>query len=397
MANVHLNEARLQQLTELCQDLIRTPGLAGQEGAVADRVTEWMHRLGYHEVRRDTCGNVIGCFRTGRPDAQRVLFDGHMDTVRTGDGWTYDPLGATLDQGRIWGRGSTDTKGSLAAAMCAVAYAWEDGARDNDLYVVASCGEEYWEGVAMAGALAEIKPHRVVVCEPTSLNLVTGGRGRAELTVEVFGRSAHSARPTEGISALKHATHVIQALDAMPIPTHPVLGPGLLEPTDCITEPYPSISVIPSRARVRYDRRLLPGETSEGVLAEIQAVLDGVAERVAELRAEVSVCEGEFHCYTGHIIQGPKFLPAWALADNHPYVVGGLAALRSVGIDPQTKVYPGCCNANQSAGISQIPTVVFGPGDHNQCHVIDESISVERLAAGCAGYQALAMLAITEG
>jgi acetylornithine deacetylase/succinyl-diaminopimelate desuccinylase-like protein len=105
---------------ELTTVLVRTPGLSGDEGAVADRIEATLRALNSRSVVRDELGAVFGVI--GPPEAEvALLFDGHMDVVPATDGWTVDPFGAEIVGERLYGRGSTDVKGGLAAAICGVA------------------------------------------------------------------------------------------------------------------------------------------------------------------------------------------------------------------------------------------------------------------------------------
>ena len=132
--------------------------------------------------------------------------------------------------------------------------------------------------------------------------------------------------------------------------------------------------MIPSRCRVTYDRRLLAGETEAGVLGAMTGLpgLEGI-----ELRA--AIAQGEHETYTGAILRGPKFLPAWLLAETDPFVQTALRGLRAAGLDPAFGAYRFCTNAAYSAGTAGVPTVGFGPGREADAHVIDERLAIEDL------------------
>ena len=104
----------------LCREFVRIPSLSGQEGPLAELVAARMQAMGL-AVELDRFGTVLGTRRGTRP-GPTLLLDAHLDTVPVTDpaAWTHDPFGAEVDLGRLWGRGSADTKGSLAAMLCAV-------------------------------------------------------------------------------------------------------------------------------------------------------------------------------------------------------------------------------------------------------------------------------------
>src|SRR5512136_557009 len=104
-----------QRMIAFLRDLVRTPSLSCQEGAVAARIADEMHAVGFRDVAMDRIGNVVG--RTGRGNGPVLLFDGHMDTVGVSDpaAWQRDPFGAAIANGVLYGLGACDMKGSLAA------------------------------------------------------------------------------------------------------------------------------------------------------------------------------------------------------------------------------------------------------------------------------------------
>jgi putative selenium metabolism hydrolase len=229
-----------------------------------------------------------------------------------------------------------------------------------------------------------VHPSYVVIGEATGLDLVRGGRGRAEISLETIGVPSHSSRPDLGRNAVYDMMTVVDAVRNLPMRTDPLLGPGILALTDIISEPYPGYSVIPSRCRATFDRRLLVGETAESVLAEIMA-LPGLAG--VNLRARIAV--GEHTTYTGVTLRPQKFLPAWTVSESEPLVQMALAGLRGAGLEPQLSAYRFCTNAAYSAGVAGIPTIGFGPGKEERAHVIDEYLRVSELVNAARGYRAI--------
>jgi acetylornithine deacetylase/succinyl-diaminopimelate desuccinylase-like protein len=183
---------------------------------------------------------------------------------------------------------------------------------------------------------------------------------------------------------------VINVVERLPVRDDPLLGPAILALTDIISDPYPAYSVIPSRCRVTYDRRLLPGETVESVLASFRNPMDsaGIAQLV-DVDLRVTVAQGEHRTYTGVLLRGPKFLPAWVFPEDHPFVQAALAGLRAAGLDPRFGAYRFCTNAAYSAGTAGVPTIGFGPGREEDAHVVDERVQVSTLLAAERGYRGI--------
>jgi acetylornithine deacetylase/succinyl-diaminopimelate desuccinylase-like protein len=224
----------------------------------------------------------------------------------------------------------------------------------------------------------------VVIGEPSELRLVHGGRGRAEIRLETIGRPAHSSSPHLGRSAVLDMLQVIAAMERTPMPVHSILGQAVQALTDIISDPYPGISTIPSRCLATYDRRLLVGETAEEILGRI--VSD---PSLAGIDVHATIAQGEHRTYTGAQLAGPKFLPAWLLPEDHPFLQAALRGLTSAGLAADLDVYRFCTNAAYSAGTAGVPTVGFGPGHSAQAHVVDEHMEISAFLAARDGYRGI--------
>jgi putative selenium metabolism hydrolase len=396
-----LNEERIGFLVRLSQDMVKCPSLSGQEDKLASLVSKAMISLGYDEVTVDRYGNVVGRISFGTP-GKRILLEGHMDHVEPGDlsQWTVDPYGGVIKEGKIYGRGASDMKGSLAAMIVAAACLKEDkaGNLSGDILVAGSVHEECFEGIASREIGQEYKPDWVVIGEPSSLNLKRGQRGRAELVLETYGKPAHSSNPREGLNALKKMVKLLAAMDESYIPPkHEILGEGILEPTDIISFPYPGASVVPDRCRVTLDRRLLVGEPEEAVLESLQGIIDGIAAKDPDFKAKVAVAAGEDKCYTGETIRARRFAPGWLLDDDHEFVKDAVTALMKAGLSPELSHYAFCTNGSYYAGVAGIPTVGFGASKEELAHVIDEYVEIEDLIAACRGYYAISESMLQRG
>lgn len=377
-----LNKAREEAVVALCQELIRQQSYSGQEQGVSQILERRMKEIGFDQVSIDRYGNIIGCIKGNRP-GKRLLFDGHIDTVIVGNAneWTHAPFAAEIVDGKIYGRGTSDMKGAVAAMTCAAANFAADTGKDfaGEIYVAGVVHEECFEGVAAREISAAVKPDYVVIGEASQLNLKIGQRGRAEIVVETFGVPCHSANPEKGVNAVYKMAKVIEAICTLTPTHHPVLGDGILELTDIKSSPYPGASVVPEYCRATYDRRLLVGETKEGVLAPIQALLDRLMAEDAQLKVKVSYAVGTEQCYTGSEITGERFFPGWLYEENADFVQRVLAQLRERGYDPTVTQYNFCTNGSHYAGEAGIKTLGLGPSRENLAHTVDEYIEIDQL------------------
>lgn len=382
-----LTQERNEHLIELCRELVRTPSLSGDEIEVAALIRRRMQAAGFDIVETDKYGSVVGRLK-GKHPGKRILLDGHIDTVDVSDSslWSHNPFGADLVDGKIYGRGSSDMKGSVAAMLLAIAWFGADTNRDFAGEICLSCTvhEECFEGISAREVTRRLQPDCVIVGEATGLTLKRGQRGRAEVVIETFGKACHSSNPEKGINAVYRMARIIEAMRGMPLQTHPVLGSGIYELVDIISAPYPGASVVPDRCRATYDHRLLVGETPQSVLDDIGAVVQQAQGPGPETR--VSIAQDEQACWTGERLSASRFFNAWLMEEESPLVQRAQAGLRDMGIDAPLSHFSFCTNGSHFCGEAGIPTIGFGPSAEELAHTVDEYIEVEQLARACNGF-----------
>ncbi|WP_394903358.1 YgeY family selenium metabolism-linked hydrolase [Clostridium butyricum] len=378
-----------EELIKLCQDIIKIQSYSGNEGKLVEFLEKKMKECGFDDVIVDKYGSIIGKIKGKRP-GNKVLFDAHIDTVPAEDSekWSHDPFGAVIEDGRIYGRGTSDMKGSLSAMIIAAKYFAKDNNKDfpGEIYISGVVHEECFEGVASRNISEYVKPDYVVIGEASHLNLKIGQRGRAEVVVETFGVPAHSANPEKGVNAVYSMAEIINKLQEIPYEEDEFLGKGILELTDIKSSPYPGASVVPSYCKATYDRRLLVGETKESVLKPIVELIEELRKNKPNVDYKVSYARGKEKCHTGAFIEGERFFPAWCYDENEVFVKNTYEKLKSIGIMPKITNYSFCTNGSHYAGEAGIKTIGFGPSKENIAHTIDEYIEIEQLEKACKGY-----------
>lgn len=378
-----------EELIKLCQDIIKIQSYSGNEGKLVEFLEKKMKECGFDDVIVDKYGSIIGKIKGKRP-GNKVLFDAHIDTVPAEDSekWSHDPFGAVIEDGRIYGRGTSDMKGSLSAMIIAAKYFAKDNNKDfpGEIYISGVVHEECFEGVASRNISEYVKPDYVIIGEASHLNLKIGQRGRAEVVVETFGVPAHSANPEKGVNAVYSMAEIINKLQEIPYEEDEFLGKGILELTDIKSSPYPGASVVPSYCKATYDRRLLVGETKESVLKPIVELIEELKKNKPNVDYKVSYARGKEKCHTGAFIEGERFFPAWCYDENEVFVKNTYEKLKSIGIMPKITNYSFCTNGSHYAGEAGIKTIGFGPSKENIAHTIDEYIEIEQLEKACKGY-----------
>ena len=391
MAKFRLSREQGKRLTTFLQDLVRTPSLSTQEGALAERVVAEMDALGFRHVRVDRIGNVVGW--VGGDSGPTLMLNGHMDTVAASDpaAWTHAPFSADVERGRLYGLGACDMKGGLAAMLYGAHLLHEAGLPSAGRVVVACVvQEEPCEGTGSQVLIEEegVRPDWVLIAEPSDLRVCRGQRGRIELHITTRGRSAHASQPQLGENAVYTAARLVFSLDllASQLGDDPFLGRGTLTVTE-IRSRAVSRNAVPDLCELIVDRRLTLGETEAMALAEVRRAIarEGV-------QAEAQVTEYVDTSYTGYECRSREFYPAWVIEEDHPLVTALVRAARSqTGRRPRVGHWSFSTEGAYTAGVAGIPTVGFGPGDPCQAHSPNESVSLEDVCTAAGVYARLAM------
>jgi len=383
-----LSAQERQELSAFLRTLVRTPSFPGEEGAVAALLLQEMRRLGFDQVTMDRAGNVIGSI--GADEGPLLMLNAHMDTVTVSaaGAWQTDPLGAEVRDGLLYGLGSCDMKAGLAAALYALAGLRALGLPRHGRVMLAAVGlEEPAEGTGTRVLFEEdgIRPDWVVICEPSALQVVRAQRGHLELRLEVLGRSAHSSSPDLGINAIYAAARVIFGLELLAgqLATDALLGRSVLAVTEIQSQAV-SRNAVPDRCTMVIDRRLVAGESERQAMMEIERVLtrEGV-------EARLEVIEDTLCTHTGVTLVSRRSSPPWVFDERHPLVQAMLQSVREVGLRPVCSTWAFATEGAYTAGVAQVPTVGFGPGNPALAHVPDEYVPLDEVYAAAAAYRAL--------
>lgn len=384
--NEHTKMDLAWDAVSLTQAFVRIPSLSGQEQAMADFVQQVMRELGFDQISVDDKGSVLGFVGPAQAPLA-LLFDAHMDVVPIAGTWTVEPFGAQIKDGRMYGRGTSDMKAGLAAALCGAAAAARSGTLKQRIAVSASVMEEVIEGYALSHALEQCTPGAVVICEPSRLRIMVGQKGRQEILLRLQGRPAHAALPHLGVNPIQAAARAILALQTLDLPKDAQVGQALLVPTDIISDPHPSISLIPSSVTVRFDRRTLVGESSESVLKEMEQCLQGAGVEGFSLE----LVDSQVQTYTGQQASPERDLPAWRLDESAPLAQAMVQAVQQAGRVVEMDTWWFCTNGSESAGRRGIPTIGLGPGEEAQAHTADESVAIDDVLGAKDIYEQLCL------
>lgn len=398
----HSAEAVLDEAITFLQGLIRIPTVNPPGNAYpecARYIGEHLQKLGYAieylpltdaevaELAPYGAGlprtNVIG--RLNGTQTEPVMhFNGHMDVVPVSPGWSTDPFGGEVRDGRIYGRGASDMKGGLAAQVYAIEAIRRAGLHLQGTVEQSGVVDEESTGNRNAGMgylvergyIHPDKTNYVVITEPLNAdNICLGHRGAIWGEITFFGRPSHGSTPERGVNAIEHMADFISEANRELLPrlrqrinSVPVVPPGASAASLAFNTIAGGTNVnsVPDRCTVAFDRRLVMDEQLTEARQEMLELLERQASTQPGVRYEY--------------VERYATNPTWVRADT-PLVQAFASAVQTVvGHAPGYVCSPGTDDQRfvvQNAGIEQC--IVYGPGEIIQTHIIDESLAIADL------------------
>ncbi len=325
--------------------------------------------------------NVLGTWRVGR--SRRTLhFNAHYDVVPVSDGWRHgSPFSGTEERGWVYGRGTSDMKGSIAALLLALRALRASGVRPRLNVEVSFTADEETDSALGANWLvqhAPIQPDYAVVMEGGEANQVCcGHNGVVWLEVTVHGKAAHGSQPENGVNALEKMSALVVALErykkglqnrAFTAPNGKVMVPTINVGGVFTQGAGGKINTVPALARFSIDRRVIAVETLASAERELRAFLQSAARAIPGGRISIAKVSESEPCFN---------------RPRHPFFDAVAGCVSRVRRQPaQFSVSTGFNDMHFFAAHFRIPTVGYGPGGQ-AFHAIDERASVRELVA-CA-------------
>ncbi len=371
-----------REIVSLLSDLVRIPsvnphmGGGTGEAEIARYLADRLGGLGLTPTVMEVQPRRPNVLATvpGRPGGPHLLFEAHMDTVPPSHG-QVEPFAPRLEGDRLYGRGSCDTKASIAAMFIALASILPVRKRPVTISLAFTMGEELGHEGATSLLASGFRPDAAVVGEPTGLDVVVAHKGVIRWKMVAAGRAAHSSNPLAGINAIGKMAVLIRALDERLVPqlrqrTHPLLGPATLSVGRI--EGGLQVNVVPDRCTIDLDRRTLPGETWTDVRRELETLLAPLQAEDPDLHVTI-----EDPYRTAGSMQTPPEAPIFRAAQEAVRRIGGNHLVRGVAF--------GTDAAELSA--HGIPCVVLGPGDVAQAHTSTEYVEIQQAVKAAAIYR----------
>jgi len=384
------------------------PAAGTNEQAAGEFVARWAWNQGFQVAVDEVAPgrpNVVVTHAAG-PGRRTLMFEGHTDVVTPGDvsQWTYDPFGAQIVDRRMYGRGTNDTKGNLAAMLAAMAALKRSGVRLSGTIVGGVLCDEEDQMLGVQDFIRRGHADRVtaaVICEPQDGMICTSQKGALRARFAVAGKMSHGAMPLAGLNTapavadLIRELHVLECAAVKNLGRDPHLGWPSFTPT-VVQAPAggaAQLNVMPGEARVLVDIRTIPAQSH----ADITATLHRLAADV-QARARAHYCDydrllGLERCRD--LTVGLDILtdrPCTRTSPDDPVVQAADWATRIVsGREPVYGGVPGATDGTFLWAVKRIPIVTMGAGDREVPHQKDEWVDLDQLVATAQIYALIAL------
>ncbi|HEU4668257.1 MAG TPA: M20 family metallopeptidase [Arthrobacter sp.] len=358
----------------------------GTEEATVQVLTEFSRAAGL-DVATETVAEGRPNFTAVLPGGSMpgMLFLGHSDVVPAGTGWERPPFEPYIRDGRLFGRGSTDMKGGLAAVLIALK-ALKAAGIELPFNAALACTvdeEDLGIGIRAYTASAAADPafsySACVVAEPTDLETVIGCRGDSYIELKVTGKSAHSGRPADGRNAIDAAARILELVRKdhalLQEKQDPLLGAGTWNIG--LIQGGTGTSMVAAECTVSLDRRLMPDDDAQQILDRLLAQVReaGIDTDGISVSARVTM-----------------EMPGFRTPEDHPLVSNSVAALADAGVDSAIRGWTAACDGGFVVRDLGVPAIVMGPGGLNdQAHQVNESVSIAEVVAAARAYALLCL------
>jgi succinyl-diaminopimelate desuccinylase len=366
------------RLTGRLKELVSTPSEnpPGDEAAAADLVASYCKEIGLQtKTYEGAPGRPSVVARWEGGPGPTIGYCSHIDVVPVGDPklWIGDPFDARVEGDILHGRGACDAKGPVAAVIEAVDALRRSGWEPRGTLELELVADEEAMGFKGAGYLVKeklIQPDAAIIGEPTSLRVITAQRGACWFTITTKGVATHGSAPERGVSAIKHASEIVNRLEeTLPDITHPVLGgPSINVGT---IRGGAKVNIVPASCVIEVDRRSIPPESKDDVRASIEAAVERARERFPELEADI-----DFSFYAAPFEVDPE---AELVREC------SAAVAEATGKGAELAGFRGASDARFLAEAGT-DVIVLGPGDIALAHTAQESVDLREVETAALVY-----------
>lgn len=373
---------------EEAKKLISIPSVTKNEAAIGRYLAERCRALGCRTEIIPVDGERANVFAVldgrERDGALGILFHGHMDTIAP---YTMDePYTPEIRGSQLWGRGSVDQKGGMAATIAAVEHIVnEKFPLEKSVCMIFVIDEEEEHRGSMALARMALKADMAVVTEPTGLKLGVGCKGTLPLRLTVNGRASHGCRPWLGESAVLHGMNIVTSILAQKLPEYEIgdLGTYKANINLGIVNGGVAYNIVPDHCFFCFDRRMVPGETTATVLGELRKIIDSYP-KPEDVSVTLEIARPDWNWEP---IKKRGLLPALTDPSSPAAVTAKAAHFAVTSREPIVYVTDGYNEMDFLINDHGINTVQYGPGDGSLCHTMKEQLDIGQLETACSVYK----------
>ncbi|MBU5310856.1 M20 family metallopeptidase [Tissierella carlieri] len=368
---------------DLLQQMIgfKTVNGPGDELPLAEFIGQKLEEIGVETVIDDLGndrGNVIGRVK-GRGERETLLFNGHLDTVPPGDiEWEYGPYSGAIVDGKIYGRGSADMKGGLAAMLIALKAVKKAGWElKGDFIYSATAGEEtdsigaikFVEDGGLEGVGA------IIIGEPSSNGINIAEKGAFWVEITTYGKTAHGAFPQNGTNAVVHMNALLSELVSyrFKYEENEILG----HPTMNISTVNGGVktNVVPDKCSITIDMRTVPGMDHKEIVKDFGRIIEKLSSQIEDFKADIKILNDRAAVET---------------KGDNPFVkLAEEIVKEEFDKDIRAKGVNFYTDASIFLPAKQIPCIFYGPGDANMAHQPNEHITIDSLMESVHFYIAI--------
>ncbi len=378
------------EIVQTASELIQINSQSLYEGNLADYLVNKMKALGYDAVEVDRYGNVFGTMK-GTGGGKSIMLNCHMDVVDGGDEsrWKYPPYSGAIAEGRVWGRGASDTKGTMAVYLYVPVMLREAGLLPKGDIVVA---EVISEEIAGYGAMVHTREGRMltdyaVVGEATENDIAIGSRGRFCAVLTITGKSCHASIPHEGHNPFNFLTRLLPELEKVEMSSDALFGSSTMSITK-IESSEKGTNIIPNEVTVYIDYRQTGDDTEAHALEKIQAAIDRCGT-MDGITAKVEALYFPLTTYTGVDGRGYQGEYPFSVSPEEDYIVQAKAAVESaVGHAVQCKPWAFATDTGHYAA-QGVKCLGYSPAEIKLCHTTSDSIDIQMMAEASVGTMAI--------
>jgi succinyl-diaminopimelate desuccinylase len=399
--NKVLTEINSDELISLTRDLVRInsvwdPEAGTSEQSAAEYVAQWAEKQRF-DVQQDKVApgrpNVILTWMAG-PGERTLMFEGHTDVVTPGDvsAWHYDPFGAETVKRRMYGRGTNDTKGNLAAMLIAMAALKRSGINLAGTIIGGVLCDEEDQMLGVRDFIERGHADNIsgaIICEPQDGLICTSQKGALRAQFSVSGRMSHGAMPLSGLNTAPAVAKLIHGLHRLELGAvnnqgrDEYLGWPSFTPT-VIQAPASGaaqLNVMPGEARILVDIRTIPGQFHPDIVNDLKVL---AAEIAQEVREEYRRYDRLLELKRAHDLKVATQIltdrPCTLTDRADPVVRAADWATRQMsGKDPIYAGVPGATDGTFLWALKNIPIVTLGAGDREVPHQVDEWVDLDQL------------------